>query len=368
MNIKQIAYGVLLMAIASVVTLSCTKPQSDIYPELEAYPISFEPDASLIRSDSLESKAGAGSNVITGSELYRFGVYANYADNNIDHGPSVFSTDDAHEVRKEGAKWVYNNVKYWQLGKYYHFRAYHPFSGPDFTLENELSNCDNIEIEYHAGALVQSDLLFAFKTVIADASTVKKKVHLEFKHALAALDFRIKLDDSFADDHTEKITSFYLKGMHPTATVKYHALDPLDPHGASAIFWTIPDYFESEDHFFAWEADVLAGVPQGKSFGNASYNNAHSSTQAVKIFDSSADGSQDGMVFTIPQEVSSTKTHIYFTIESSGSKLYEIPLPNDSWEIGKQYAYTITLLGSSAHIDLSIKDWDYIQAAHNIYL
>lgn len=320
---------IVIVVLATLCFFSCEKPNSGIS-------ISFSAKA-------LDTKAGAGSDAITqNSELSAFGLFA-FAANNINEvGENIFELSGAERVTTDGINWSYEHTRYWEYGKQYRFRAYHPYTG-NFDVNS--STADDISIEYKTGAATQSDLLFAFSSVEANTVNVQKKVRMDFKHALAALEFRIQFKNTVGGEATDAITSFYLKGLHPTATVHYtHSAGNLHD---DVINWIIPPYFEEHDQFFVWTGE--------KNFGKAP-------AEPTTIFDG------DHVVFAIPQTITAGRTKVYFTIKSSGSELFELPLNADTWEAGKRYVYTITLTGSHADLDLRIKNWNVIPSGSSISL
>lgn len=297
-------------------------------------PIGFSVDASA-------TKAGAGSDMITTAELSAFGLFANYAADETSAGTQLFAMSSAERVYKSGLDWTYDDTKYWELNKYYRFRAYHPHGGSFIV---NASNVDEISIAYQVGVPDQDDLLFAFASVYSDEVTIAQKVPMNFKHALSALEFRIRLHSNLPNSSSENITSFYLKGIHPTGVVSY-THEAGDLH-SETLLWNIPSYFEEIDKFFEWT-------------GNKSFTN---DANGVQILDG------DGVAFVIPQTVKSGKTKLFFTTESSGEDPHQVVLPVDEWEVGKKYTYTITLTGSSATVTLSIKDWEVKDSVYSIYL
>lgn len=310
---------------------ACSKP--DVSPRID---INF----AAVGEQLAESKAG--SDMIQTAELTQFGLYASIAENDEEFASTLLFSGNAVEpvVKQADNSWRYTNLKYWEYGKHYHFRAYHPYNG-NFTVNYAASNSDDISIDYRMGVPNQSDLLFAYAAVEANETTINQKVMMNFKHALAALRFRIKLRDGM--EGSDDITSFYMKGFHPTGVVHY-GYDENDRH-TPTIKWTIPDYFETSDEFFRWDGE--------KEF---------SASSMAEVFDN------DGVVFVIPQTVYAGKTKVYFTVKSTDDTLYELTLPEDTWNVGKYYIYTITLLGPSADLHISIKDWDIIETSHSIYL
>lgn len=337
---------ILLVILTCILTSGCRK---ELYTEDSGQLLSFEAANS--------STKGFGDNIIENTDLDKngnaFGIYGCHAPSaggtNI---TNVFDGDNAVKVTyyESDAKWSYykedaTKKKYWKRNEHYRFRAFYPYNSA--VLESA-SSVDEIIINYR---IVEhdSDLLVAFATR-CPAQDVEgfKTVKLEFKHALAALNFKVAFAENTPPGTTDNITEFWIKGIHPAENLTYsHSGDRLTPR----MTWS-SSFFDSENAYYQWSGS--------KSFGRI----GDSGVEPVDVFDG------DAIAFVIPQECSSSKgkTRVYFKTEKGGSTLHTADLENITWQPGKIYTYTMYINRSNVDVDVSIKDWDVVQSNVDIYL
>ena len=302
-----------------------------------------------------ELKAEAGSIKTDNAKLKDnpFGVAGLvYADaEGTSAGENVFLTERVN-VGWTGSSWEYSPLRYWQINKFYRFRAYHPYEGSAINVQHADGNRLTVEYSVVAG---QQDLLVGFTSLQATADKIKTRVPIVFKHALCGLQFNIAFKDvpDISDDEVDKIKSFYMSGIIPIGTMIYSHEDG-NPH-EDKIEWHTLSFAWDDSDFFNWESAV------GKEFKKIN----DEKDNATIIFD------QDGMVFCVPQVCSASPempTKVYFTTEAAGDALHIGTLPKTNWEAGKIYVYTLLINKSDIEISLSIKPWTEIESNETIYL
>ena len=347
------AYIYVFLAAAALFLLSCQRHE----PEKTEPLLSFSATA----EDAHEVRSGAGSEKTDGTNLTEspFGVYGIYTPTGQEEeGTNVFLSSSAMEVTHNGADWTYSPTAYWSINQFYRFRAFHPFSGEAFTV-NPVSDANRLLIEYKI-ASGQADLLVGFKPVEATIDNIQKKVQIEFRHALCGLQFKIAFEDSedIEDGYTDEITMFHLHGFIPTGTLVYGHQD--GNYNSEELRWIATYYDDSE--YYEW-----TGL---KSFGKHNGKKNDEGSNAVSIFDD-LDGSGEGIVFAIPQTISSAPekpTSVHFKTSRGGSAIHEAVLPKHTWEPGNIYTYTLLIKKSDIKVMLSIKEWNEIQSNENIYI
>ena len=334
----------ILLVSALLLLAACQKPE----PYHEAgVPLTF----SAIAEDVVPAKAGAGSEITDAENLTEesFGIYGIYTPTEDDEeGTNVFLSSAAMEVSHNGTQWTYSPTAYWSINQFYRFRAYHPYEGDAFVV-NPSSDTHRLMIEYKVAA-GQEDLLVGFTALEANVTNIQKKVPINFKHALCALQFKVAFKNSayISDDYTDQITSFHLHGIIPTGTLVYgHE----EENGLVEELRWIATYYDDSD-YYEWTGS--------KEFGKYDGNNA------VTILDGEL-----GMVFAIPQTISSTpekSTSVHFKTAQGGDSDHHATLPFITWEPGKIYTYTLLIENSDIKVLVSIKDWNVFQANENIYI
>lgn len=346
---KHRLYYILLQLVSSLLlVISCTKQDKPG----SGFALTFEAKAV---DAAFAGKTGAGEGVIqtTDSNLkeHPFGVFGVYSDVAGDENcTNVFLSSAAKKVSWNTDKWTYDDLQYWNLNKFYRFRAFHPYSGSAFSI-NAMSDVDDIFIEYAINA-GKEDLLVGFQAVESTVSNIKnKKVEFQFKHALCALEFKIafKNDPFIEAGYTDNLTSFHLSGLIPTGTLQYtHE----DGNNLSEVIKWHATYFD-DGEYYEWTGS--------KPFPK--YNDT--GTNATTVFDG------NGLVFCIPQTCSpadTKQTIVYFKTEKAGDAVHSAPLPKMQWEPGKIYSYTLLINKSDLEISVTIKDWDEIQANEDLFL
>ena len=345
---KHRLYQISLQLISLLLlAISCTKQDKPG----SGFALTFEAKAV---DAAFAGKAGAVEGVIqtidSNLKEHPFGVFGVYSDVAGDENcTNVFLSSAAKKVSWDidKEKWTYDDLQYWNLNKFYRFRAYHPYSGSAFSI-NAMSDVDDIFIEYAINA-GKEDLLVGFQTVESTASNIKNKVKFAFKHALCALEFKIafKNDPFIEDSYTDNLTSFHLSGLIPTGTLQYtHE----DGNNLSEVIKWHATYFD-DGEYYEW----TGSKPFLKYDG----------TNATKVFDG------NGLVFCIPQTCSPSETKqttVNFKTEKAGDAVHSAPLPKMQWEPGKVYTYTLLINKSNLEISVTIKDWDEIQANEDLFL
>lgn len=282
-----------------------------------------------------------------------FGVYGGYTPaeggTNV---TNVFDGDNAVKVTYYTAdsKWSYykeddSKKKYWKRNEHYRFRAFYPY---DAAVLESASGLDEIIINYKLEEH-HSDLLVAFATRCpAEDTEGFDPVKLTFKHALAALRFKIIFSENVISGYTDHLTDFWMVGLHSAENLTYsHAGDRLTP----VMTWS-SSYFDSENKYYVWNGS--------KEFGRS----GDTGVEPVDVFEG------DGLAFVIPQECSSSKgpTRIFFKTQKGGETIHSVGLANITWEPGKIYTYTLYVNLSNIEVVVSIKDWDVVQSNVDIYM
>lgn len=288
--------------------------------------------------NSSEVAKATGTTLVNTNEKLQgssFGIFGYRSSDNINFNSRVFESDAAEEVSFTGSEWAYEPKQKWIRSNWYRFRAFWPF-------EARISpgSDANLMVIDHSAITDLYDLQIAY-TERYPLSQGTDRVNMVFEHALAAVRFIIKFPDG--SDASDVINEFYLKGIKPTGTL----VCGLDGTNTSpADFRWVSNTFDSTSEFFKWTGS--------KTF----------SQTGTTIYDN------DGVVFMIPQEVSSSKgdTSLNFYTSGGGAALHTAIIPNDIWEAGKIYTYTIVIHGSDISLNVDIKDWEMLDSNFDINL
>lgn len=289
-----------------------------------------------------------------------FGIYAVYsASEGAASGTNVFDDSGALSVSYNTASgyWEYtrngtNPKYYWKRNQYYRFRAYHPYSADVVT---GASDADRISINYR---IINDDydLLVAFARR-HPATEGYGRVDMNFRHALAALRFRVAFDSSVKpQDSRDEVTEFHIKGLQVAGNLSYtHNGDYL----TEVLNWSTDD-FDDRDEFYRWTGHREFGV-------NGYTPDGGTTVTPVDIFGTSG---SDNVVFAIPQmcsDPSHSGTFVHFKTAHGTQADHSAKLPETQWEAGKIYTYTLLVKKSEVEVTVSIKDWNKVQSTLDIY-
>lgn len=338
----------LVLAVVLAVS-SCGREATEDYGDAIAFSASAEKVA--------DSRA-AGSVLVTtlntdGSEIAVYGYHGG-ASNYSGKSP-VFETDGAKRVYylSNGnvgvSNWDYDysggtdNVK-WLRSDYYRFRAFYPYSL--ISKVNSSSNAEILALDY---SLMEndSDMMVAYATRFPAKDGVDPVV-LEFKHALSALKFVVKKENS---SETEKIKEFYLTGLYRTGGLVYTSSDAAKLNGEQTLNW-IPSVSDEDTPVHHW---VAASETEYKEIDS----------DGVAVYD------KDGFVFAIPMDGKDKdelivktlpKIRANFRTDKGGTVLHAAMLPDIRWEPGKKYIYTITVKQATVSVVVTIKPWTLVEA------
>lgn len=289
------------------------------------------------QSASEVTKATGATLVDTDVELQgsSFGIFGFRSADNVNFSTQVFVSDAAEEVSYSGGEWTYEPKQKWIRSNWYRFRAFWP-------LEARVSpgSDANLMVIDHSTITDLYDLQIAYaeRYPLAEGTD---RVNMSFRHALSAVRFTIKFPDEVND--SDIITEFYLKGLTPTGTL----VCGLDGTNADPDdFRWISNTFDNSSKIMRWTGS--------KEFGKA----------GTTIYDN------NGAVFMIPQEVSSSKgnTTLNFFTSGGGAALHSAVIPNETWEAGKVYIYTIVIHESDIRLEVDIKDWSMLDSNFDINL
>ena len=329
---------------------------------------------SIGAQDAPESRS-TGSVLVTndnlkvdGSEIAVYGYHGGASD--YSGKTPVFETDGAKRVYYNSSgnagklNWDYdyiagtNKVK-WIRSDYYRFRAFYPYSL--LSKVNSSSNAEILALDY---SLMEndSDLLVAYSTRFpaGDLEGVGP-VELKFQHALSALKFVVKKENT---DVSEKIKEFYLTGLFQTGGLVYTSSDATQLNGTQTLNW-IPSVSDEDNPVHHWIAADETKYKEIVSKGVTVYG------------DGDDEDDNDGFVFAIPmngkyknEDIVKTLPKVYanFRTDKGGTVLHTAQLPDILWEPGKKYIYTITVKQATVSVVVTIKPWAIIEAGAEIKL
>ena len=341
----------LMLALTAVLAVSsCGRETKEDFGDA----IAFSASAERV-TDSRSTGSALVTNLNTdGSEIAVYGYHGGASD--YSGKTPVFETDGAKRVYYSSGnvgtkKWDYdyidgtNKVK-WIRSDYYRFRAFYPYSL--LSKVNPSSNAEILALDYSL-MTDDDDLMVAYATRFP-ANDGVGAVELNFKHALSALKFVVKKENS---NDEEKIKEFYLTGLYKAGGLIYKSSDDEKLNGDQTLNWIVnPNLSDDDTPVHHWKTDneneYRTIVPDG-----------------VTVY------GKDGYVFAIPMngedESGSTvknlpKISAHFRTDRGGTVLHTAQLPDILWEPGKKYIYTITVKKATVTVNVTKKPWTLVEA------
>ena len=350
-----------MMALAAVLAVSsCDRDAKEDFGDVIAFSASAE---------KVADSRSTGSKLVTtatlskdGSEIAVYGYHGGASD--YSGTTPVFETDGAKFVYYKSSDhagdshWDYDynggtdKVK-WLRSDYYRFRAFYPYSLIDNVITS--SNAEILALDYSL-MTDDADLMVAYSTRYPARDGVGA-VKLEFQHALSALKFVVKKENS---SEPEGIKEFYLTGLYQAGGLVYKSSDDKKLDGDQTINWIVVSNLSDEDTpVHHWKTDDEGKyrkiVPDG-----------------VTVY------GEDGFVFAIPMNGTDENGYIvkelpkisaHFRTDKGGSVLHSATLPDKiRWEPGKKYIYTITVKQATVTVSVKIQPWTVIEAGAEIKL
>lgn len=170
--------------------------------------IRFEAEAPLFTRSLIDTDAKL--------QLAGFGVFAYYTEDNLWDDTSSPIPDFMYNQQVtydyDATSWQYSPVKYWpndDTKKYVSFFAYAPYSSTGFTVPTEVGTNQYLPLisytwENTVNPSSQSDLLYAsqtdcHKTMTEGYGTVGGHVPFVFRHALTAIEFKVRRKEASGD-------------------------------------------------------------------------------------------------------------------------------------------------------------------------
>lgn len=206
------------------------------------------------------------------------------------------------------------------------FFAYYPhskdYAGIIHTEQNETKEQLDITYTVPSNASDHIDLMYA----VTKTTSGNNPVNIEFNHALAQIKFQARVDASFPEGNTIKVT-----GIEITNAATQGILNPPSTEDASTAKWTIGE----------------TSIPLTIDFN------------PTEIYKSGAVyTSLEGEMLVIPQEVAGIEMKVTVTINGN-PKTYTYNLREESkkWTINESLIYQLTVSWNGISVSSQVKEW-----------
>ena len=388
--IRMMKYAPLLMLFAAG---SCGKQHTTEIPrvpESGTVPIvwSVDMEKNGVASRSLiGSQADAGDIPITqactptavGGEGEAIGIWADYTYTDADGMQAtvknLFAGTRLIYADKAGGNpydsWNYAGTDlYWFVGGKYKFRGYFPQKLEDQVLTT--SDATTFAMTYSTSDY-QEDLLVAYNEVDTTVPSVdlSQPVTLNFKHALAAVRFRVEA----SYDNTDYLTSCYLQN----ADTKDFASIGILVYGTETVsddfFWSMGYNPPATERIYYWSN---SGVEFSTDTQTGTVTPALAYTQTGTT-DGGLFTENDGWLLILPQ-ASSGNLQFCFTTRNAEEGIYRVNIPkgteyddsgaviSEEYQPGKRYTYTIRITEADVELTITAADWNMRDSSYDIEL
>lgn len=282
-------------------------------------------------NDSVIGPATRGSKVENDEDFTKayssFGLTGICHQGNEDSAVSDLSPNLLHngQITKKGTFWESPEPLYWPGSGRMRFFAYAPYATPDNGVSVSSSSqkgAPELTFKVNDDVEKQTDLLTSVKDVAGNGGGA---INLEFRHALAAIQF--KTGDAMLGGKVKKITlsGVYKEGKHRIGTAGWTATG--DAVGSYEI--------EKEVEF-----DIKDETPDSDPDHREDNHYTDNNQQYAGVDDNLT-------LFMIPQELpEGAKIAMLFTDELTGlDRTLTADLKGLRWEAGKLYTYSLSTTG-----------------------
>lgn len=259
---------------------------------------------------------------------------------------------------------------YWFVGGKYKFRGYFPQKLEDQVLTT--SDATTFAMTYSTSDY-QEDLLVAYNEVDTTDPSVdlSQPVTLNFKHALAAVRFRVEA----SYDNTDYLTSCYLQNADTKDFASIGILVYGTETAADDFFWSMSYNPPATERIYYWSN---SGVEFSTDTQTSTVRPALAYTQA-----GTTSGEQftrnDGWLLILPQ-ASSGNLQFCFTTRNAEEGVYRVTIPkgteyddnggviSEEYRPGKRYTYTIRINEADVELTITAADWNVRDSSYDIEL
>lgn len=314
---------ILMMVAAAALAVSCNKTAGVEEPALAENAISFGTEISTKSTEStISTLKSDGFNVIGmhGTD----NVFAQHVE-----GVSWSDTPDA----KMG-NWKYSAVRYWKTYGTYEFAA---------TSKSSVLNVDENSTKVSAQYRIndcQDDILLAYAKCAMGTTKPADypKVMLNFKHATAAVQFKI-----YSKSIDSDLTLFEVRKMVAGGSFVYEG---------GNLVWSI-GAVDNINSYLKWTGTLALPLDE------ASKVDVFSATRPY-VNGSHSYAGPTAMV--IPQDLGTQEVRFQVKVGSETiESVLKLKSSNNKWEAGKKYIYTMAVDGASIHIiSVVTTEWDEV--------
>ena len=282
-------------------------------------------------NDSVIGPATRGSKVENEEDFTKayasFGLTGICHQRNGDSDVSDLAPNLLHngKITKKGTFWEGQEPLYWPGSGRMRFFAYAPYATPDNGVSVSPSSqkgAPELTFKVNDDVEKQTDLLTSVRDVAGNGGGA---INLEFRHALAAIQF--KTGDAMLGGKVKKITlsGVYKEGKHRIGTAEWTATG--DPLGSYEIEKVV-------------EFDIKDKTPDSDPDHREDNHYTDNNQQYAGVDDNLT-------LFMIPQELpKGAKITMLFTDELTGlDRTLTADLAGLQWEAGKLYSYSLSTTG-----------------------
>lgn len=188
-----------IAAMAALTLVSCSSDDLDSFSDNSSKNEAISFDGYLGRS-AVAVNGTRGSEVKIGNlQADGFGVFGKYTSTDGQTSDANFFKNQKVTYSTTERKWTYSPLKFWPSDGHIDFLAYAPYvDGTELTAGSKINNFTV------SGTIAdQKDLLWTNATsqITADVTSSKKKVNLQFHHALSRLGYTVKLTGDYSSDN-----------------------------------------------------------------------------------------------------------------------------------------------------------------------
>ncbi len=279
-----------------------------------------------------------------------FGVFAFYTGATDYNNTTKANFMYEQAITKGASGWTYNPLKYWPntSGEKITFLAYYPSAktgmtfykaGTTDTYTNAITGFPDIKFVVQGAAADQVD--FMYSTLLNQTKTESGSTTFNFAHALSKVNIKAQMETTLDDNTTVTIKSVTLNNIYSTNTLAY------------TTTWAWGSANELANY-----STNISDIKFDKASGTNATNITSKNTGFLMVPQKLSTATTNANI-SVTYDVTTADTNLASSSTITNTVSADIStLDPATWEMNKQYVYTIKISLTDVSVAADITKWD----------